>query len=83
MDTDTPYIPIDCALHSNYELAIIRNTKVVLCWMTADYSERTETVKPVDVISKNKQEFLKIEMPDNSIREIRLDKILHFNPVKN
>jgi len=77
MDNDI-YIPINCGLHSEYELAIMHKTRVTIKWESPENSEHSDTVIPVDLIIKNNQEFLKTINSDNVINEIRLDKILQF-----
>ena len=76
------YIPIDCGLHSEYELAIMHKTKINLSWIDSDNLKHTESVMPIDLVIKTKQEFLKIQTQDNKINEIRLDKIIEFIPIK-
>ena len=72
------YIPIECGLHSEYELAIMHKRKVNLIWLNANNEEQSEIVEPVDIFSKNKQEFLKIRTAENNTHKIRLDKIKTF-----
>lgn len=72
-----PYTPIDCDLHSQYELAIMQHHKVNLRWHE-NGTTRQETVLPVDLITREGMEFLKIRIHDEEPREIRLDRIVEF-----
>jgi len=74
------YIPIECSLHSEYELAIMHKTKLMLTWKNDDHQEQSESILPVDLIVSNKQEYLKIVTADHQTHKIRLDKIITFKP---
>jgi len=76
------YIPIECGLHSEYELAIMHQTKLRLTWKNKSNEEQIETILPIDLIVNNKQEYLKILSANNKVREIRLDKIITYTPEK-
>lgn len=73
--TDT-YIAVPCALHSQYELAIMHKTRSCLRWLNKQQQIQTRTVTPVDLITRNKQEYLKALSLDHEALEIRLDKII-------
>lgn len=77
--THNDYHPVSCDMHSQLELAIMHRTKLSLSWYPAECLQ-TETVLPVDIQTKNKQEFLYVKTDDNKIREIRLDKIKSMSP---
>lgn len=76
------YTPIECGLHSEYELAIMHKSRIKINWKEPDNSLHTETATPIDLIVKEKQEFLKIKTIDDVIHEIRLDKITQFNLIE-
>ena len=80
MNNKDLYTPIECGLHSEYELAIMHKSKLQLRWLDAMGVEHSETIEPVDLCSRNKEEFLKILTTDNKVLEIRLDKIIQFSP---
>ncbi|MCK5336575.1 MAG: transcriptional antiterminator, Rof [Gammaproteobacteria bacterium] len=80
---DTPYQPIECGLHSEYELAIMHKERVILSWIGINNKTQTETVEPIDIMVRDKQEFLKVRTENNKTNEIRLDKIVQFLSVKN
>jgi len=75
------YTPIECGLHSEYELAIMHKTKIILSWIDSSNEKQTETVEPIDLITREKQEYLKIKKSNTELSEIRLDKIIQFMPV--
>jgi len=79
-DTDH-YIPIECGLHSKYELAIMHKTKSTLQWLDSNNTKQTETVIPVDIFVNNKQEYLKVTTAANRTLKIRLDKIVRLQPI--
>ncbi len=68
------YKPIACATYSEYELAIMRGTRMRLKWHAADGSVRQATVRPLDLITRNHEEYLLVEH-DGVQEEIRLDRI--------
>lgn len=76
---DTPYKPISCELHSEYELAIMHKNKIYLTWRK-DGEVVTETnVIPVDVHTKNKAEYLVVKTSEqNKLFSIRLDYIIEM-----
>ena len=76
---DTPYQPISCELHSQYELAIMHKNKLCLTWCK-DGEVVTETnIIPVDVQTKNKAEYLVAKTSEqNALFSIRLDDIIEM-----
>ena len=80
-DDNNAYIPIECRLHSEYELAIMHKGKCILKWNNANNIQQTETILPLDIFIKNKQEFLKFITTDNTTLEIRLDKIINLRTI--
>ena len=80
-DDNNAYIPIECGLHSEFELTIMHKEKCILKWNDANNDQQTETVRPLDIFTKNKQEFLKFITTDNTTLEIRLDKIIDFRTI--
>ncbi len=80
------YQPVSCQIHSEYELAILRRTRLQLEWRHEAGKTIRQTVLPVDILTKNGAEFLKIKTLDHKHNqkqnqekefvEIRLDQIL-------
>ena len=69
------YIPIDCALHSEYELAIMHHHKLRLSWEDIDGQTHVETVTPTDLLARQRQEFLVLRNQNQQTFELRLDRI--------
>lgn len=72
----TDYVPIDCGLHSEYELTIMRRTTLRLCWRDADDDIHIERLIPVDLQTRNGEEFMLAISADGSELCIRLDHII-------
>ncbi len=75
----TGYAPIDCGVHSRLELAIMHGDMLEMSWRPTGRSQRTDIVKPVDLITRNHEEFL-VVIADEEPAEIRLDQIIDFMP---
>lgn len=69
------YQPISCELHSQYELAIMRKDKLQLSWLSASQIVSKTNITPLDVLTKNKAEYLIAVNSDNKNLCIRLDHI--------
>jgi Rho-binding antiterminator len=68
------YRPISCALHSEYEVAILHRAKLHLTWC-ADNVVYNQRVLPLDLRTRNGEEFLICRTENGEPREIRLDTI--------
>ena len=73
----TDYQPIDCNLYSEYECAIVQNRRLQLVWQDERGLTHLETVTPVDLRTRNREEYLLV----SDAREIRLDRILRHSVV--
>ena len=71
-----PYKPIQCGLHSEYELAIMHQLNLQLSWLDQQDTEHHEKVRPLDLKTKDHQEYLVVKSKKGVHHEIRLDKIL-------
>ena len=71
----TDYKPIDCSLYSEYELAIMQGTRLQLSWRDAVGTSRIEVLVPVDLRTRQGEEFLVTIDHTGFEREIRLDRI--------
>lgn len=71
----TDYRPIDCGLHSEYELAIMLHRKIRLTWRDSQEKHR-ETVLPEDIHTRDHAEYLVFRTEDGRQLEIRLDHVL-------
>ncbi|MBT8119526.1 MAG: hypothetical protein KJN89_07390 [Gammaproteobacteria bacterium] len=70
-----PYQPIPCALHDEYEIAIMHKKHLRIEWSSEVGEQHTENVRPKDILVKDKQEFLVADGEDGEALCIRLDKI--------
>jgi Rho-binding antiterminator len=73
----TDYTPVDCGIHSEYELAIMHHEKLDLGWSDAAGAIHLATVLPVDLCTRNSEEFLVVATTEGAQLEIRLDRITH------
>ena len=78
---ETHYQPISCELYSEYELAIMHGNKIKLVWQENDQTQ-IATITPLDLKTRDHQEFLVAEDHQRQPLEIRLDYIRTqtFNP---
>jgi len=75
----TDYQPIDCDLYSEYECAIVQNRRLQLVWRDDTGTVHLEVVTPVDLRTRNREEYLLV----GDAREIRLDRILRHTVLQN
>ena len=69
------YIPIACSLHDEYEIAIMQKNHLNIKWLDEEGQFSSASVLPMDILVKNKEEFLIAKTTDNKELKIRLDKI--------
>lgn len=72
---NTSYIPIACSLHDEYEIAVMRKNRISIKWMDDNGDVRNESVLPIDLRAKNKEEFLVVLDQAHNEKCIRLDRI--------
>ena len=77
----TDYQPVDCGLHSEYEVAILRRRRLRLTWSEPGGRTGTAIVDPVDLITQNHEEYLCAETRDGKAVRLRLDRIKKAEPV--
>lgn len=73
----TDYRPIDCALYSEYELAIIQGRRLRLSWHDETGQTCIGTFTPLDLLTRDQAEYLVAEGGDGQRLELRLDRISH------
>ncbi len=71
----TDYTPIDCGLHSEYELAIMHGRRLQLRWRDEAGKAHNELLRPLDLQACNKEEFLVVENSQGERMRLRLDHI--------
>ena len=69
---DSPYTPISCACYDQLEVLAMRKAPTVIVYRDNENKEQEVATVIVDVYSKDKQEFLKL---DNDAT-IRLDRLM-------
>ena len=70
-----PYKPVPCALHSEYEIAIMHRKSLTIKWLDEEGISHADTVLPKDILVTNGEEFLVAEIRDNTELRIRLDYV--------
>lgn len=70
------YIPIPCALYSEYELAILRRRTLRVRWKDRYGMDRVETLRPTDLRTRRRGEFMIARNQYGHRRVLRLDRIL-------
>ena len=73
------YTPISCALHSEYELAIMRRTTMVLQWRDRSGEIVTGEILPTDLNTRPDGEYLTATTAEGRSIRIRLDQIMEPN----
>ncbi|NNJ95385.1 MAG: transcriptional antiterminator, Rof [Halobacteria archaeon] len=69
------YTPVDCGLHSAYELAIMQRRRLALSWH-GEQAEYRDTVTPVDLFTRDVGEYLRVRDSRDLGHSIRLDRIM-------
>ena len=75
----TDYRPIDCGLHSEYELAILQRRRLHLTWLGSDDATHRDIVKPTDLITRHREEFMIFTRSGGETGKIRLDRIIGYH----
>jgi transcriptional antiterminator Rof (Rho-off) len=71
----TDYRPIDCAVHDRFEAAITRRQKLGV-ELLIDDSWKNAQIIPLDIISRNGEEFLEFQFSKGAERrQVRLDRV--------
>jgi Rho-binding antiterminator len=77
----TDYVPVDCGLYSEYELAIMHRDRLRLSWRDPAGNAHIGVVTPTDLRTRNGAEFMLVTEQDGAKLEIRLDRILQYTRV--
>jgi transcriptional antiterminator Rof (Rho-off) len=75
----TDYLPIDCALHSEYELAILQHRRLHLTWLDSDDATHSEIITPTDLVTRQGKEFMIFTRSGGETGKIRLDRIIRYH----
>jgi Rho-binding antiterminator len=76
----TDYTPIDCGQYSEYELAILRQKRLRICWHDAHGQSHIDVFTPIDLFTRRGEEFLVLDRGDGEPFELRLDRISNTEP---
>ena len=71
------YKSITCALHEQYQLAVLKNAHLDIVWVEEKTGVRMARVAAKDVFTRNKAEYFLGITANNEVVEIRLDRISH------
>jgi len=74
------YKPVSCAIHSEYELAIMHNQSLHITWQDSNNEHQTLFAIPDDLFTRDHAEYLLITDVTGTQLELRLDKILEAIP---
>ena len=75
------YVPIDCGLYSEYEMAIMHRDRLRLSWRDPGGNVHIGIVTPTDLRTRSGAEFMIATEQDGATLEIRLDRIMQFSHV--
>ncbi|UCC55805.1 MAG: transcriptional antiterminator, Rof [Gammaproteobacteria bacterium] len=76
----TDYKPVDCSLYSDYELAIMHRQPLRLSWRDTQGMIHIAVYRPLDMYTRQGEEFMVVMDTDRKESHIRLDYILSYNP---
>ncbi len=77
------YFPIACALHEHYQFAVLNKQSLDLIWRDENGLRHIERIYPLDVYTKEKAEFLLVDIRGVGEVAIRLDFIDEARWVSN
>lgn len=77
----TDYRPVACEIYAELELAILRHKRLRLVWRDCDGTHHVATLRPKDLLTRQHEEFLISEDSEANLVEIRLDRIVRFDPI--
>lgn len=75
------YTPINCDMHSQYELAIMHHTPLRLAWRDHAGLDHVCTVLPIDLQTEYGEEYLLAQDHTGQAIRIRLDRIVTAHPL--
>jgi len=76
------YRPIDCNLHSQYELYIMHKALLRMAWLDEQGHEHLDLLMPKDMRTELGAEYIVCENNHDTQMKIRLDRIVRATPVK-
>ena len=79
MKTTDGYVPISCDIHSELELAVMHRQLLHLRWHDGNVW-RDEVITPLDIQTRQHEEFLICRLASGEHVDIRLDHLTRFTP---
>lgn len=76
------YRPIDCNLHSQYELYIMHREQLRMAWLDEQGQEHLDLLMPKDIRTELGAEYIICENGHHVTEKIRLDRIVRATPMK-
>ena len=73
------YRPVDCGLHSEYELLAMHGSEIRLSYVSEQGEMLQEEGRVVDVLTRDKAEYLVLSHQARTPLEVRLDRISGFS----
>lgn len=77
----TDYTPVECGLHSEYELLIMRAQVITIEFRNADNKIQTSTGIPTDIFNHQNKEYLQMTSETGKI-QVRLDQIISHTKIE-
>lgn len=71
------YTPISCDVYSELEVAILHKTRLRLAWREGNVCH-THLAMPLDLETREHQEFLHCRLEEGDVVKVRLDRITHL-----
>lgn len=75
------YRPISCALYAQFEHWIIHRRTLRVAWRVPGRINRLEQLKPLDLQTRNHEEYLIARRRNGETVELRLDCIMRAEPI--
>lgn len=75
----TDYVPVPCARYASYELAILHRRTLRLVWADGKLLHHA-VLRPLDLQTRDGEEFLLCRGPEGGLLSIRLDRIRRALP---
>ncbi len=75
------YKPISCTLYNFYEVTILDRKSLRIVWKSTRGLDRIETLRPVDLRTRNHAEYMIARNQIGQCRVLRLDRIKHATTI--
>lgn len=82
MSDETDYRPIACGVYSGYEVAVLHRQWLQVHWQDSEGMDHLERLRPIDLQTRNKAEYMIAINVDNREYSIRLDRILSTKEIE-